>query len=224
MVRKNVALKLGGLVLIMALITTSLVCGTYSKFTKQVSGSDMARIAKFAFDLKDGTNTLTEQTVNGSYNIFNYTDTGVFANGVNSTKYIAPGTTGVLNLELDNLSEVKVAATFALTETNSSSIPVYYTYGNGTQRYSSVLTGTYTGGTYKTLADLSTDMAAVGSSIAASDGSTPQKANYAIHWAWSFDSAGGQQTDSGDTALGVSYTSPASISLAIATTVTQQDL
>ncbi len=220
--KKNFTLRLGSIVLVMTLLTASLVSGTYAKYVKQVSGSDSVRVSKFAFNLKDGTNTLTQQSLSGTYNIFSYTDTGVFANGVNSTKFIAPGTTGVLNLDVENLSEVKVAATFALTETNASSIPIYYTYGSGTQRYSSILSGSYTGGTYKTLSDLATDMATAGSAMAASNGTTPVTVSYALHWTWAFDSAGTGQTDADDTALGVSTTLP-SISLAIDTTVTQLD-
>ena len=222
--KKNLALRLGALTLLLTLITTTLLSGTFAKYVKQVSGSDTVRVSKFAFNLKDGTNTLSEQTINGTYKIFEYTDSGVYSNGVNTTKFIAPGTTGVLNLEVDNLSEVNVAATFAFTETNTNSIPVYYTYGAATQRYSAILTGSYTGGgTYKTLSDLATDMATAGAAIAASNGTAPQSVSYAIHWAWAFSTAGTQQTDAADTALGLNYATPPTISLAIATTVTQLD-
>ena len=226
--RKNFALRLGVLTLIMTIISISLASGTYAKYVKQVSGSETVRVSKFAFNLFDGTNTLTEQTLTGDYDIFSYTDSGVYANGVNGDKFIAPGTTGEIDLEVQNLSEVKVAATFALTETNNGAltpkIPIYYTYGADTQRYSTVLTGGYTGGgTYKTIAELATAMATAGTAIDASDGTAPESVPYVLHWTWAFATAGTQQTDANDTALGISYTTPPEITLAIATTVTQID-
>ncbi len=220
MKKSSLSMKLAALTLVMTLITASLVSGTYSKYTQQVTASDTVRVAKFAFNLKDGSggHTLTQSSNSGAIDIFKHSDAGVYGSG--STKIIAPGTTGTLSFTVENLSEVKVEAAFVLTETNSGNIPIYYTLGTGTQRYSAKLTGSYDGGgTYASLSALQDAMKIA--SINASDGTTPVTNTVDLKWAWAFDSAGAAQTDDSDTALGIGGT--ATVTLAIQTTVTQLD-
>lgn len=221
--KKNWVLRLGVAVLMMSVITLSLVSGTFAKYTKGFTDNETVRAANFQFNLFDGTNTTTEQSGSATFNIFNYTDAGVYNNnGVNGTdEFIAPGTTGAFALQVGNLSEVDVGVTFALAETNAGDIPVYYTVGAADQRYSSVLTGDYTGGgTYQNLTAMATALA--GSTLQASDGTTPTNATYTINWFWSFDSAGTEQSDAGDTAIGIAASLP-TIDLAVTATVTQVD-
>jgi len=227
--KKRWTLRLSGIVLVLTLVTTSLVAGTYAKYVKEVTGSDQVRVAKFAFNLTDGANTLDQtDTSEATFDIFNMAaDTGVYNNGVNGDQFIAPGTSGTFSISVENLSEVDVSATFVLSETNANSVPVYYTYNGGTQRYSSVLTGSYTdsgapAGTYQDLAALSTAMAAVGATIEATDGTTATTADYDLDWHWAFETAGTQQTNVSDTALGVSAVPP-TVKLQVACTVTQLD-
>ncbi len=219
MKKSGLSMKLAAITLVMTMITASLVSGTYSKYTQQVTATDTVRVAKFAFNLKDtgGAHVLTQSSSSGAIDIFKHTDAGVYGSG--STKIIAPGTTGTLNFTVENLSEVKVGATFVLTETNDSNIPIYYTLGSNPQRYSAKLTGTYSGGTYASLSALQSAMAIA--SINASDGTTPVTNTVDLKWTWAFDSAGTGQTDSADTALGIGGT--ATVTLAIQTTVTQLD-
>ena len=217
--KKNWILKLAMLVMVLTLVTMPMVSSTYAKYTSSVTGSDTARVAKFAFNIKDGGTTIgTQASTVGTYDIFTYTDAGVYDNGVNTDKFIAPGTTGSIPVTVENLSEVDVAVTFVLTETNAGGIPVYYTVGVEAQRYSAVLTGTYGTGTYKVLSELATAMA--GTTLEATDGTTPTTATYTLNWTWAFDTAGTGQTDALDTALGTAATS-STVKLQIATTVTQ---
>ena len=216
--KKNWVLRLGLLAMVLTLVTMPMVSSTYAKYTSSVTGSDTARVAKFAFNIKDGEETIGSQgSLTGTYDIFTYTDDGVYNNGVNTQKIIAPGTTGSIPITVENRSEVDVAVTFVLTETNAGGIPVYYTVGAATQRYSAVLTGTYGTGTYESLSDLATAMA--GTTLQATNGTTPTTVTYTLHWTWAFDTAGTNQTDALDTALGMAAT--ATVALQIATTVTQ---
>ncbi len=220
--KKNLAFRLGATVLVLSVITLSLVSGTFAKYTKGFTDNETVRAANFQFNLNDQFTTTTEQSANAIFNIFDYSDTGVFADGLNGTEFIAPGTAGTFELDVENLSEVDVGVTFALAETNANSIPVYYTVGVATQRYSSVLTGSYTGGgTYANLAALATALA--GSTLQATDGVTPTTATYTVNWAWSYETAGTQQTDAGDTAFGIAATLP-TVDLAVTATVTQLDI
>ena len=219
--KKNKIARLAAVMLALTLVSTALMSGTIAKYTAGVTGSDTARVAKFAFNIKDdGTSIGDETSTTGTYDIFTYTDTGVYNNGVNSDKFIAPGTTGTIPVTVENLSEVDVAVTFGLTETNANKIPVYYTVGSETQRYSSVLTGEYSDGrSYQDIAALATAMA--GATLEATEGTTASAGTYTLNWTWAFESAGEGQTDASDTALGVAYDTPATVELGITATVTQ---
>ncbi|MDD4493247.1 MAG: hypothetical protein PHV32_02685 [Eubacteriales bacterium] len=222
--RKNRIFILFAVVLVLTLVSTSLVAGTYAKYTKEVTGTDTARVAKFAFNLKDGATKLADQTTDTSLdpisiNLFDTVDEGLYSNGLNGT-FIAPGTTGSLELSVDNLSEVDIAVAFDLTETNDDSIPIYYTIGAGTQRYSAVLSGSYGAESYKPLTDLATDVNTLAGTVEASDGSVAESlAGITLNWTYAFDSAGTGQTDADDTALGIAGT--ATVKLDVACTVTQ---
>ena len=217
--------KFAGLVLVLTLITTSLVAGTYAKYVTEVTGSDTARVAKFAFNLNAGSKTFNQSdTTEVDFDIFSYTDSGVYNNGVASggAIIIAPDTAGSIPLEVENLSEVDVTVAFGLTETNAGSIPIYYTLDAGGQRYSDILTGTYdTTQTYQDLDALETAMKTAATKLEASDGTTATALTFTLNWAWAYESAGTQQTDSADTTLGEAGT--ATVKLAIAVTVTQAD-
>lgn len=218
--KRNRLYWLFSLVLVLTLVSFTLVSGTYAKYTKQVTATDTARVAKFAFDLSDGTNTLDEATAAPvSIDLFKTTDAGLYDNGTNGT-FIAPGTTGSVVLSLDNLSEVDITVAFALTETNAGSIPIYYTIGEGTQRYSAILSGSYGAESYQTLAQMATAVNALAGTVQASDGTTAVSlADITLNWTWAFETAGTGQTDTLDTALGVGGT--ATVKLDIACTVTQ---
>jgi hypothetical protein len=221
--KKNWALRLASMALVLSLVTMSLVSGTFAKYAKAVTGNDMARAAKFAFNLTDADDNViaTQASDTATFPIFNYTDAGVFNNGVNGAeKFIAPGTTGTFALTVENLSEVDVTLVLNLAETNDGDIPVYYTISAApdAQRYSSVLTGSYTDGTYQDLTALAAALSSA--TLEASNGATATTADYTLNWVWAFDSAGTGQTDISDTAIGTAGTLP-TVQLSVTATVTQ---
>ena len=214
--KKNWIARIGFLALVLTLVTASLVSGTFAKYTTAVSGKDTVRVAKFDVAVGDGATTFTTGT---AIDIFTMAaDTGV----AEIEGIIAPGTTGDFGIEIENKSEVKVSAALAFEETNTNNVPIYYVYN--TQRYSSVLTGTYTGdnnGTYKTLAGLAADMVATPIKLDVSGG-TVDEATLALDWYWAFNTAGTGQTDVSDTTLGKAATAP-EVTLNITVTATQLD-
>lgn len=237
--RKDVLVRLAGLAIMLTLISSALVSGTYAKYTQAVTGSDTARVAKFAFNLTSGTTTATQSQVGeASFDIFSTTDTGLYNSGAGAS-FIAPGTTGTLQLDVDNLSEVNVSVAFALAETFTNmpagvaKIPLYYTIEGDDQRYSDTLAGVYDDSTdsdtsYKTLAELGSALAA---SLPASNGTVAQSKTVTLNWTWPFAAQAGVtgQSDPDDTALGIAVAtaeSPAaapSVKLAVTVTVSQID-
>lgn len=105
-------------------VTASYVSGTYAKYTSSATGSDSARVAKWAFDIEgaDETNTF-------AFNLFDTADVNVKAGA--GENIIAPGTNGSFELNLENDSEVNAEYSINFTVTNTESIPVEFSI-NGT--------------------------------------------------------------------------------------------
>lgn len=229
--KKNLALRLGAVVLVMSIISLSLVSGTFAKYTKGVTGSEEVRAAKFAFNLvQNATNVGNQASDVAIFDIFDYTDTGVYGDGENGEKeFIAPGTGGEFTIDVQNLSEVAVDVSFELTEVNGDHIPIYYTLTTeaGAQRYSSALTGISYGGTeYGTLTELATAIAA-GDPLDATNGTDPETATYTLYWHWAYELPDtvyqeGLDNDAVDTALGIDDTPP-TVELSVKAIVTQVD-
>jgi hypothetical protein len=225
--RKDVLVRLAGLAIMLTLISSALVSGTYAKYASAVSGSDTVRVAKFAFNLTDnktGAVVGSQSVGEAAFDIFSTTDDGLYDNGQGGT-FIAPGTTGSFGLTLENLSEVDVTASFEFEETNAGNVPIYYTIGDNPRRYSSVLTGSYTDGEY---ADMYADMDAFEAAMAAetevlqaTDGTEATIKTVTVNWTWAFESAGAGQSDAKDTALGVGET--ATVTLDVKVSVEQSN-
>lgn len=138
--KSRVLMSLGTSVLVLSLITSSLVGGTFAKYTSTVAGNDTARVAKFDFDVKSGTDALTKTGT--TINLFaTVNDTGVFAGAdgknVNTEKLVAPGVEGSFGLVVTNRSEVAVKANLTITETaangtDPNTVPIIYAYTDPT--------------------------------------------------------------------------------------------
>lgn len=129
---------LGGL--LMAVVMTAYsVSGTYAKYTSTFTGSDSARVAKWAFKIGDITNTSAAGAgTTFSFDLFktiNDTDgskeTDVAAPNTTDTTnnisgLIAPGTQGSFDIKLQNLSEVTAMYGIKYKVTNTAGIPVEF--------------------------------------------------------------------------------------------------
>lgn len=123
---------LGGL--LMAVVMTAYsVSGTYAKYTSTFTGSDSARVAKWAFKIGDIADTSAEDAgTTFTFDLFktiNDTDgtaeTDVAAkNGTD--QIIAPGTQGSFSMKLQNLSEVTAMYGVKYDVTNTANIPVQF--------------------------------------------------------------------------------------------------
>lgn len=119
--KKNRILIAGVITAFVALITLSLVSGTWAKYTSQVQGSDTARVAKWSFDGAD----LETKTI--AFNLFQ-TSYGETVKSKDGKKVVAPGTEGSVKFALKNTGEVAAEAKIVLTITNANNIPVKITY------------------------------------------------------------------------------------------------
>ncbi len=132
--KKNKIMRFASFLLVAVMLSTCAISGTFAKYSTQATGSDSARIAKWAFtgvDVKNGTVAVTLfdnilDTVDGK------TDEEV------ATNLIAPGTKGSFTMTITNNSEVDATCAISFTETvtDNKDVPIVYcltengTYGD----------------------------------------------------------------------------------------------
>ena len=134
--KKNRMMRLASILLVCVLLTTSVISGTFAKYTTTQSVQDTARVAKWDIDFAGKDNTTKDfafdlfNTVNGNGTGDESGDDNDVAN-VDGQTIIAPGTSGSFEISLVNNSEVNAKYTIAYTVYNGKSIPVEFKVGDG---------------------------------------------------------------------------------------------
>jgi len=236
---KNKILKISLAVLLLAIVTISIISGTLAKYVETVSGTDSARVAKFAYTAEvAGTELTTTPVAINLFNTVNDTEVyGASANINNTEKLVAPGTVGSFDIDVSNLSETKVKVTYAFSEENTGNIPIVYFLKQGsTIKYysaevaknSTVTVGSdvsaVTGATTATIDGTLDEMADVlYTELAASNGTTAvtPSVTTTVGWFWAFGD-GSTSVDNADTSLGKADTL-AEITTNVNVTFTQVD-
>ena len=117
--KKNVMMRVASIMLVLVLLTSSVISGTFAKYVTSDSAHDQARVAKFGVTVTAEDNTMfgaayvsADGTVSTSYNAA--TDS---VNAFNGTDYVvAPGTNGDLtNIYIEGQPEVDVAVAYVGT-------------------------------------------------------------------------------------------------------------
>lgn len=200
--KKNKMMRIASVLLVAVLLSTSVISGTFAKYTSTSEGSDTARVAKWSFNVENG-NIVTSDDF--TFDLFAQTiDSGKVADGTNELAIIAPGTTGSFEINLQNTSEVLAKYTITLTETNDGNIPLQYSVDNNTW-VDSVEELTMT-----ELTNVEINMGA--------------PADHTIYWRWVFDGeisdAHDGQTNGTDTTLGTNSAAGSSATVVITATIT----
>ena len=114
--KKNKMMRLASVLLVLCLLTTSVISGTFAKYTSTVSSEDVARVANWGFT----TTTAEFDLFDGTYQNVAYQSTSG-----EPTNLIAPGTekkdAGKFKMILAEADKApEVAYTFQITTTGSS--------------------------------------------------------------------------------------------------------
>lgn len=208
MMKKNKMMRAATGMLIAALLTTSVISGTFAKYTSTASGNDTATVAKWSFKVNDKEIAVTGNNETVTFDLFttiNDTD-GKSETDVTGIKKIAPGTSGSFAMKMQNDSEVTAEYSITLTETNTGNIPLQYSLDG------------------KTWADSIDALSKIENKNLAVNGNETQT----VYWRWVYEanSSNGHagQTNASDTNLGVgAQTSAASVTIAATVTATQVD-
>lgn len=174
------------------------ISGTYAKYSRALSGSDKATVAKFSVS---GAGLNKEETA--TFDLFNTlmeADTTTAEGNVKADK-IAPGTGGKITATLTNDSEVDVEAVVTLSETNASNVPIEYSLD---------------GSTWDTAAN-TTKTVNLAYNGKTGDG-VSNTGDVTVYWRWAFE----KNTVEDDTALGEMETLP-TVETKVTVTFTQVD-
>lgn len=216
--KKNKIMRLASALLVLTLLTTCAISGTFAKYTTSTSGSDTARVAYWGFN----------QNASTTIDLFDTTYTNV--KSANDDNVIAPGTGktsafafGYTNNTDKNITAPEVAYTLTVDAKADGS----YTALDANDSFRWTLQkGEGNATEYNTVADLinaikalsgdstGTKQYAAGELPAAF---TSADEAYTIGWKWAFDG-----NDAGDTTMGNAETLE-NVKLSITITATQVD-
>lgn len=219
--KKNKMMRIASALLVLCLLTTCVISGTFAKYVTSADGSDSARVAKFGVSVAVSGSTFAKEYATDNADV-----AGVIAKSVVSSaddNVVAPGTSGkMVDVVITGTPEVAVNVSYvaAITLTGweakdgSYYCPLEITVGSKT----------FKGNDYD---DAAAFAAAVKAEIEASSANYAANTDLstaaipAVSWAWAFNG----NDDVKDTYLGdqAAADNAATVELSVTATVTQID-
>lgn len=220
--KKNKMMRTASVLLVAALMTTSMISGTFAKYTTSVEAGDTAVVAKWSVGATLNNASFGSATDSKTVDIFsqsavydtkdaNYKSDGTVDKNVieatDGTAIIAPGTWGKFTYTLSNDSDVN--ATYAVTYTvDEKNVPLEWSTNGSTWTDN-----------LSNIADTAINMPTIKGTATTID--------QTVYWRWAFEGKDSSvnttaQTDTADTTLGTAETL-ANPSVKIAVTFTQVD-
>lgn len=210
--KKNKAMRLASVLLVLVLLTSSVVGGTFAKYVTEVSSSDSARVAKWGF------NTASinfEDLFAASYD--------KVAAGSDELAIIAPGTEGEVSFKFENaLGEAgpEVAYTFKVDTDGSSCAADIQKNANIQWKLDN--------GEWGTWSDLIAAIEALDGDEEYGVGEIPEmvNVNHTVAWQWTFNNTddGNDNDDYNDSDLGnTAVEELLAVTLVVTITATQVD-
>lgn len=239
--KKNKMLRMASALLVLTLLTTCIIGGTFAKYTTSGTATDTARVAKWGVEVECTGNAFATEYATTDTTVSGITKSVVTAagTGADGKNLVAPGTSGGLfKSSITGTPEVAVKVT-----TNAELKLTGWTIniGNGDEEYCPIVItidktaykmGANTDDSQHTYATIKEFKNAVQNALKKDDDTfgpntdlgTVYNYNHDVKWAWKFEdtSADSYQTDEKDTALGNLTTAP-TIEFTFKTTVTQID-
>lgn len=208
--------------LVLALLSTCVIGGTFAKYVTSGSAIDSARVAKFGVTVTATSNSMFKSEYAKTDSSYTVGDNTVV--GTSSAKVIAPGTSG-------NLTGVTISGTpeVAVRITNEATVAFTGDWTDGTSYYCPLVVTVGTTAIEGSAYSSTTDFAAAvktaidnykGDYAPGTDLSSATTSSPVVAWEWPFSIS--DSNDTKDTYLGNLTTAP-EISVTIKTTVTQID-
>lgn len=214
--KKTKLMRAALLLLVLTLVTSCFVGGTFAKYTTSAEGSDIARVAKWGVEITANGATFANKYATDTGNVV-----GTIANSVVSAdKVIAPGTKGnMVGMTITGTPEVAVSVNYAAnfkvegwTVDDKFYCPLQIKVG------STMIDGVKFNNAVAFENAVNTEISTYNKNYAAgTDLSTASVTTPSVSWEWPFS-----VDDTKDTALGNLPIAP-TVSLTVTTTVTQID-
>ncbi len=214
--KKNKTMRVAAVMVVLAMLSTCLVSGTFAKYVTSGSSSDTARVAKWGVTVTPSDNSMFKTTYATS------DDQGYTGNSVVSSndaeQVVAPGTSGGLStVELGGKSEVAVRVTnkaevklTGWTVDGADYCPLVVSVGGKAIAYPGTVTG-YENAIKAAIEAYTADYAP-GTDLGSKTDACP-----VVTWKWAFEG----NDDTKDTKLGDAGS--ANVNISITTTLTQID-
>ena len=238
--KKNKTMRAASALLVAALLSTSIISGTFAKYTTNASAKDEARVAKFGVEIT-ANGTMFADDYDKDDNTATTITKSVVTSGTTGDAVVAPGTKGELaNATITGTPEVAVRVTYEPTLTltgwkladNSEYCPIVFTVGDKTYGLAGMkdADGKNVTNTSNSISALTTAVQdAIGAYskdyAAKTDLSTIGENGYVhVSWNWAFDNGqDAKDTYLGECAADTDNTNDSKVELSITTTVTQID-
>ena len=201
--KKNRMMRLASILLVAVLLSTSVISGTFAKYTNTAEKKSEARVAKWDFEIGTGDNVAKIQSATFTFDLFESVNDSNVKTG-SGENIIAPGTEGSFDLVLSNKSEVTAKYALNYTVVNAG-VPLEYSVDGG-QSWSNTI-----------------DNVAADDSATKLDMETGSK-TITVQWRWLYetkDSNGNITGDGTDTTLGIAGNAKPSVTVQV--TATQVD-
>lgn len=214
--KKTKLMRAALLLLVLTLVTSCFVGGTFAKYTARAEGSDTARVAKWGVEITANGATFANKYATDTGNVV-----GTIANSVvsaNADKVIAPGTKGnMVGMTITGTPEVAVSVNYAAnfkvegwTVDDKFYCPLQIKVG------STMIDGVKFNNAVAFENAVNTEISTYNKNYAAgTDLSTASVTTPSVSWEWPFS-----EDDIKDTALGNLPIAP-TVSLTVTTTVDQ---
>lgn len=202
---KNKFMRIAAVMLMLCLVTTCAISGTFAKYTTSADATDTARVAKwgvsvavtpgaFAKQYATTDTTITDATITNSVNVDSTGD-----------NLVAPGTDGSLTFNVAGTPEVAVKVTFEMTVTSDVVIPKDTVVAAGNTLAADYTPVVFTLTKAGEATPLATGTLAQIQAVlnAQSDEYAPNatlNATYTLSWVWDFE--GANTNNAADTYLG----------------------
>lgn len=239
--RKNKMMRAASGVLVATLMTTSIISGTFAKYTTSETASDDARVAKWGVTITANGTMFADEYATNDTSVSGTITKSVITSGITGDAVIAPGTKGTLaSATLSGKPEVAVHVEYAPTLTltgwkdkadSGEYCPIVFTVNGATYGLTGVKDSSGTEVTNKS-ANISALQTAVQDAIKAyskdyapnTDLSGIAADHVKVSWEWAFDkNDDAEDTELGNKAADGNPTNDSTVKLEIQTTVTQID-
>jgi len=210
--------RLGALLLIVCLISTVMLSGTFAKYTSEYAGQDTALVARWSFSAQGDGTIMGAPEGNTELALFDH----LYATHINqkaadgATFIIAPGVGDEFTLKMNYIADVDADVLIDITElAGNAAVPVEYSVNDGANWVTltdlpEALAVKIAETTDDPLTDPTTDDETFRIAKVANNSNTPVAISQTVKWRWAYD-AGAQvgagivgiaSSDTTDTTLG----------------------